>query len=160
MLRVNILQVNSHFLFLPLHFFLKTDLTLFKTISVPGNWKRISNGSLKFIFNSHCTLVNLYVRSFSKIVMNNCFFKQNSFYFSRVIVLTSFKYINNFVYAWKISFTNIYELYFIARCFIDSIREIKDRFIKYIFTNLFSMSGNKSGLSFLAFFAMEFFTFV
>ena len=46
---------------------------------------------------------------------------------------------------------------FIARCFIDSIREIKDRFIKYIFTNHFSMSGNKSGLSFLAFFAMEFF---
>ena len=113
MLRVKILQVNSYFLFLPLHFFLKTDLTLFKTISVPGNWKRISNGSpfTKFIFNSHCTLVNLYVRSFSKIVMNNCFFKQNIFYFSRIIVLTSFTYINNFVYAWKISFTNIYEVF-------------------------------------------------
>ena len=56
------------------------------------------------------------------------------------------------------SVLQIYMSYiFIARCFIDSIREIKDRFIKYIFTNHFSMSGNKSGLSFLAFFAMEFF---
>ena len=41
---------------------------------------------------------------------------------------------------------------FIGRCIIDSIRERKDRFIKYIFTNHFSMSENKSGLSFLAFF--------
>ena len=49
---------------------------------------------------------------------------------------------------------------YIARCIVDTIREIKDRFIKYIFTNLFLMFGNKSGLNFSAFFATELFTFV
>ena len=49
---------------------------------------------------------------------------------------------------------------FIARCIVDAIREIKDKFIKYILKNISSKSGNKSGLNFSAFFAMELLTFV